>query len=79
MEVTWIIVAAIISALVFGTLGYILCLIMLKKRVDGVFVIDKADDDGRAGVYLEGFYPNYEELMKRKTVVFRVENQLKQD
>lgn len=79
MEVTWIIVAAVISALVFGTLGYILCLIMLKKRVDGVFVIDKADDDGRAGVYLEGFYPNYEELMKRKTVVFRVENQLKQD
>lgn len=79
MEVTWIIIAAVISALVFGTLGYILCLIMLKKRVDGIFVIDKADDDGRAGVYLEGFYPNYEELMKRKTVVFRVENQLKQD
>ena len=79
MEVTWIIVAAVISALVFGALGYILCLIMLKKRVDGIFVIDKADDDGRAGVYLEGFYPNYEELMKRKTVVFRVENQLKQD
>lgn len=79
MEVTWIIVAAVISALVFGVLGYILCLVMLKKRVDGVFVIDKADDDGRAGVYLEGFFPNYEELMKRKTVVFRVENQLKQD
>lgn len=79
MEVTWVIVAAVISALVFGALGYILCLVMLKKRVDGVFVIDKADDDGRAGVYLEGFFPNYEELMKRKTVVFRVENQLKQD
>lgn len=79
MEVTWIIIAAVISALVFGALGYILCLIMLKKRVDGVFVIDKADDEGRAGVYMEGFYPNYEELMKRKTVVFRVENQLKQD
>jgi hypothetical protein len=79
MEVTWIIVAAVISALVFGALGYILCLVMLKKRVDGIFVIDKADNDGRAGVYLEGFFPNYEELMKRKTVVFRVENQLKQD
>lgn len=79
MEVIWIVIAAVISALVFGTLGYILCLIMLKKRVDGVFVIDKADDEGHAGVYLEGFYPNYEELMKRKTVIFRVENQLKQD
>ena len=79
MEVTWIIVAAVISALVFGILGYILCLIMLKKRVDGVFVIDKADEEGRAGVYLEGFFPNYEELMKRKFVVFRVKNDLKED
>ena len=79
MQATWIISAAVISALVFGVLGYILCLIMLKKRADGVFGIDKADDDGHAGVYLEGFFPDYEELMKRKTVVFRVENQLKQD
>ena len=79
MEVTWIIVAAVISALIFGTLGYILCLILLKKRVDGVFVIDKADEEGRAGVYLEGFFPNYEELMKRKFVVFRVKNDLKEN
>ena len=77
MEVTWIVAAAVISALAFGALGYILCLVMLKKRVDGVFVIDKADEEGRAGVYLEGFFPNYEELMKRKFVVFRVKNELK--
>ena len=79
MEMTWIVAAAIISALVFGALGYILCLIMLKKRVDGIFVIDKADEEGRAGVYLEGFFPNYEQLMKRKFVVFRVKNELKEN
>lgn len=79
MEATWIIAAAIIGMLVFGILGYFLCLIIVRKRADGIFVIDKADEEGRAGVYLEGFYPNYEELMKRKFVVFRVKNELKEN
>ena len=79
MEVTWVIAAAVVGMLVFGALGYLLCLILIRKRADGVFVIDKADDEGRAGVYLEGFYPNYEELMKRKFVVFRVKNDLKEN
>lgn len=79
MEVTWIIAAAIIGMLAFGVLGYFLCLAIIRKRADGIFVIDKADDEGHAGVYLEGFYPNYEELMKRKFVVFRVKNELKEN
>ena len=79
MEVTWVIVAAVIGMLVFGILGYFLCLIVIRKGADGVFVFDKADDVGRAGVYLEGFYPNYEELMNRKFVVFRVKNELKEN
>lgn len=78
MEVAWVIAAAVVGMLVCGILGYFLCLIIIRKRVDGVFMIDKADEEGRAGVYLEGFYPNYEELMKRKFVVFRVENELKE-
>lgn len=79
MEVTLVIAAAIIGMLIFGILGYFLCLVIIRKQADGIFVIDKADDEGRAGVYLEGFYPNYEELMKRKFVVFRVENELKEN
>lgn len=79
MEVTWVIAAAIIGMLSFGILGYFLCLVIIRKRADGIFVIDKADEEGHAGVYLEGFYPNYEQLMKRKFVVFRVKNELKEN
>jgi len=79
MEVAWVIAAAVVGMLVCGILGYFLCLIIIRKRVDGVFMIDKADDEGHAGVYLKGFYLNYEELMKRKFVVFRVENELKEN
>lgn len=79
MEVAWVIAAAVVGMLVCGILGYFLCLVIIRKRADGVFVIDKADEEGRAGVYLEGFFPNYEELMKRKFVVFRVKNDLKEN
>ena len=78
MEVNWILVAAAtIGGLACLVFGYVLCRIVTGKRADGVFVIDKADEEGRAGMYLEGFFPDYESLMKRKIVIFRVENRLK--
>lgn len=79
MEVTWIVTAAVVGMLVFGALGYILCLVLIRKRADGNFVIDRTNKDGMAGVYLERFFPNYEQLMNKKFVVFRVINNLKEE
>ena len=75
MEV-WYYVTFALAVILAAVFGYEFCRARTFKKFDGRFIIDEADEEGKAGVFLEGFYPSYEELMKRKYVIFKVENAL---
>lgn len=49
-----------------------------KNKFDGTIIIDEADEYGHAGMNLE-FNIEYDELMKRDSMIFEIQNHLSQN
>ena len=49
-----------------------------KNKFDGIIIIDEADEYGHAGMSLE-FNIEYDELMKRDSMIFEIQNHLLED
>lgn len=73
MEINITIVAIFILCLI---VGFIIGRLSKKVKYDGIIIIDEADSEGHAGMNLE-FGINYDQLMQREYLIFKVDNNLK--